>query len=360
MANQALVPDKDWSALCRERLLSGARASRAWQEAGLAGTDEKAGFTDVLTDLLRFRPISWRPVLATMAAVAIIASSSIATVSAARASLPGDVLYPVKIGLEKAQITLTASSKKKAELSMANALTRIKEVKEIIKKDKAAGQATPDSAAHIAEAIKNFNDNISGLQKQLEAVKQTDQPGDALAVSKLVNDKTDDLASNLSEIKEGLDKAVLAAPGAAAPGNLTAAATSTAASLDKAQELTEEANVKSLGVIVSNAVNSGDSALKQEARALLQSNVAQVEKKIDRAAEKIWSTSPAVVKEALGAMQKTPEDAKRTLSEAKKILGEESSADASKLNEALSKVSESKSILKEVDKALRDLNITNK
>lgn len=358
-ADQGLIPDKEWSALCRERLLSGVRASRVWQEAALADTDKKAGLAAVFTDLLRFRPISLRPVFAVVAAVAIVASGSIATVSAARASLPGDVLYPVKIGLEKAQITLTASPQKKAELAMANALTRIKEVKEIIKKDKTSGQSTPDSAARITEAINRFNDNINGLQKQLEEVREADGAGEAAAVSKLVNDKTAALASNLSDIQEGLDRAGAAAQGAAAiaPGNFTAAATTTAASLDKARELTEEANVKSLGVIVSNAVNSGNSALKQEARALLQTNVAQMEKKIDQAAEKISSTSPAVVKEAMGAMQKTPEDAKRTLSEAKKILDRENTADPAQLNEALSKVSESKSILKEVDKTLRDLNV---
>lgn len=344
-----LAPDKDWEAALRTRLLETVRLSQVASKQRGVAREHLLDFGFVLRFWQGSR-VLYRPMVAAVAAFVLVFSGSIAGVAAARGSLPGDTLYPIKIGLEKAQVKLASSPRKKTELEISFAGKRLAEIKQIIAKQP-KGKAT---AARINQAIDVFNENINGVQKRLEEVKKDEkESGAAVGISRLVNDTTSTLQNNLTEIQDKIE----ATPGSTA-GNLTTAATSTPAlsSLDKAQALTEEANVESLDMIVSRAASSGDNALKQEAKALLQTKVEQIEKKIEASRRAVASTTVETLKEAVGEVNKKPAEAKKSIDEARRILeGDNTAADAAKLNEALLKVKESKAIVRDIDKTVKDI-----
>lgn len=131
----------------------------------------------------------FKPVAITTLIVAVVFSGSFATVSAAKDSLPGDALYPVKLSVEKAQIGFALSEEKKANLEMSFASTRLDEVSEIIE------NKDVDSAAKIGTAIENFNKSLDAVEGRLERAETP-------KLSEIINEKTLILAENLKHIKE--------------------------------------------------------------------------------------------------------------------------------------------------------------
>lgn len=353
-----LAPDKDWESTLRMRLLETVRLSKPSNEQRIvSGSDEK--FLD-FGFVLRFwqgSRLLFRPMVAAVAAFVLVFSGSIATASAARASLPGDTLYPVKIGLEKAQIKLASSPRKKAELEIAFAGKRMAEIKQIIAKEGKGAPTTIATVAHINQAINRFNENINGVQKRLEEARlDAGENGNAVGISKLVNNTAGEFENNLTEIKDKIEAAPGSGPATATDVSGVGTSTPALSSLNKAQELLEEASVKSLDMIVSRAASSGDSALKQEAKALLQTKVEQIEKKIEASWRAVASTTADMLKEAVSEVQKKPAQAQKTLEEARKILESKNTVVApSQLNEVLSKVKESKAIVMDIDKTVKDM-----
>lgn len=353
-----LAPDTDWEAALRTRLLETVRLSQAASEQRSVSGEKFLDFGFVLR-FWRVPRMFLRPVIAAVSALVLVFSGSIATVSAAQGSLPGDTLYPVKIGLEKVQIKLASSPRKKAELEIAFAGKRIAEIKQIIAKE---ANGSPTVASRVNEAIGHFNTSINDVQKQLEKARQdAGENGNAVVISKLVNNTTSELQNNLAEIQDTFSTTASSNP--TVVGEESGASTSTPAlsSLNKAQELLEEASVKSLDVLVSKAASSADNSLKQEAKQLLQTKVEQIEKKIEESRQAVASTTIETLKDAVTEVQKKPAEAQKTLDEARKILEAGNAVVApAQLNEVLSKVKESKAIVRDIDKTVKDIQGLNK
>lgn len=322
-------PGADWQIRQKELLLAEIRRSPIWQ----APAALPAAGSFFLPFIYFFKSTT-----AAILVVVVIFSGFITTVSAARASLPGDVFYPIKISLEKAQIGLAFSGEKKAELEMAFAGTRLNEVNELIKRE--AG--SPEGSAHIKEAMAHFNEGMSALQARLKNVKTA-------SLSTLVNDTTLVLEDNLLAIKGKIGET----------------------SLDKALETVDETNTNSLAMIVATAISSPNNDAKQEALAKLQTKVQRIEKKIDKikaavaASEPVAGQEPAilpnndqsalassvssllldkngdqgastsreVLRQIVKGSQNMPNEVKKSLEDAKKILEQK---DPSKLDDVLS------------------------
>lgn len=128
----------------------------------------------------RTRPASRRPrsfmrryavAFASLAVVFAVMMSGVGVAFAAEGSLPGDSLYPVKTGLETAQLALTFSSQGRGDLLRQQADQRLAEIQALI----AAGRqqdigAAASSYAHTLQLLEQTasNENTQGLtQAQL-------------------------------------------------------------------------------------------------------------------------------------------------------------------------------------------------
>jgi hypothetical protein len=100
-----------------------------------------------------------RKMLITFTTIMVILVSvfgSIATVSAAQGSLPGEVLYPVKTWSEDARLALASANEAQLDLNLAFSEERLEEIVAL----RAAGQAIPEGTAqrfeqHLEAALQN-------------------------------------------------------------------------------------------------------------------------------------------------------------------------------------------------------------
>ncbi|MEK7125601.1 MAG: DUF5667 domain-containing protein [Patescibacteria group bacterium] len=117
-----------------------------------------------------------------MVLVVALGGGSLATISRAKASLPGDALYGVKITMEKAQISLAFSQEKQAELEMSFASSRLDEVDKLIVQDGDTGQV----ATNVSQAMAHFNNSLDSVQKKLNIAKSMPDPKDAKSLAVVV------------------------------------------------------------------------------------------------------------------------------------------------------------------------------
>ncbi len=194
----------DWKNKARDKVLAEVRSSSVWKQADVSKAS--SNFGSVFNMVLARHVL--KPVLAIFVIFSLISYTSVATVQAARASLPGDTLYSVKLGIEKAQVGLTFSETKKTELEMSFATTRLEEVNEIINKNDQPEEdqgiiENQELAQDIEQAIQQFNSDLDSVQKRLEKLEHQEDSGeDVLEISKLVNEKTEELEEDLLVIKE--------------------------------------------------------------------------------------------------------------------------------------------------------------
>ena len=173
----AFRANDEWKNKMREEILAEVRSSAVWKRADVGSPGLSFGgiFSTVLAAHLL------KPVLAVFLIFSIVSYASISTVQAARASLPGDTLYSVKLGLEKAQVGLAFSETKKTELEISFATTRLQEVSEILENEE-------NVTANIEIAMKRFNEDVGSVQKRLEKLK--------------IEEKSEEKSVDVEEIKD--------------------------------------------------------------------------------------------------------------------------------------------------------------
>jgi len=216
LSNQVsgFCPESDWKKSSREALLAQIRQTKVWQQP-----EESSFFGSAFSAM--FARHMLKPVLAGFLVFTTIIYSSIFTVQTAKASLPGDMIYPVKLGIENVRVGLVFSESKKAELEVQFAGTRLEEVKEVIGKEVLQGlapeitkQNKKEVQRDIKKAIQEFSENIGSVQKRLEKIEIEQKSSEkVLEISKLVNEKTTELEQDLIKIKEKIiEKPVVSEP----------------------------------------------------------------------------------------------------------------------------------------------------
>lgn len=131
----------------------------------------------------------------------VTVSSWIAGVSASNASLPGQVLYKVKIATENTQLALTSAlsgddkAENTAKLQLQFAQRRSQEVKQLV------AQQTPESTGHVPETIQKLKETIQDAQDNLKEVKK-DTPESILTLAKDVSQQTSAIAQDLKEVTD--------------------------------------------------------------------------------------------------------------------------------------------------------------
>ena len=342
-----------------------------------------------------------KPAMAVFLVFSITAYSSVATAQAAKASLPGDALYPVKLGIEQVQVGLVFSEERKAELEVRFAGTRLEEVKEIIKNQSVIENTvknTEQAQKNIQKAMDNFSDNLGSVKKRLEKIEENNESQEkTLQISKLVNEKTTKLEENLLEMKEKISTAVLADAVitqdiidlkeeakaqeainnetqeddqnqeisiitenlATTTGNIITA-TSTAEvqeptsseklikTLNVALEKVDETNTKSLEVFVGKAAISDNQDIKKEAVEKIQEKVQKIEEKMVKSdLITATTTSESFNKEQIQEVDEKPKQAKEVIQEVKNMLDKQNIDQLNQLNQAIEKVKQVKEIVKD-------------
>lgn len=102
--------------------------------------------------------------------VVLIPGGGFTTVKAALGSLPGDLLYPVKITTEKIQVALVSDGDAKTELRVEFAERRLQEAEDIINNEE-----NGEKEEKVAIAVEKFKEEIENITEDLEGLEDESQ-----------------------------------------------------------------------------------------------------------------------------------------------------------------------------------------
>lgn len=195
-----IKPRSEWIIQNREILLTQIRSQSKSER------DIKKSFDYYVEFLRLFFPSRWvlRPVGIFILIATVVLGSNLATVRAAQ-SLPGDLLYPLKLASEMAQMTFTLSEEKKVELEIEFTGRRLDELKKIQEK---VDEPDFERKEKIQEAVKKVKENVERVENRLKSIEEEREPRTVVEVAKSVNDKTEEYKYELERLIEELRKDV--------------------------------------------------------------------------------------------------------------------------------------------------------
>lgn len=154
----------------------------------------------VETYLWQFTHTMLKPVAAALAVFVFAVAGSISVVGAAGHALPGDQLYSVKLGIEKAQLALAIDADARAQLRVEFASHRLEEMVMVAATSKNTGSGNVQLAAN------RFKTEVTNIQQELTA-EGTSQSQTAFAKS--VGRKVDVYSSTVASTGSDLPEEVL-------------------------------------------------------------------------------------------------------------------------------------------------------
>jgi len=135
-----------------------------------------------------------RPLMVSVFALSLMFGGWIASVNASIDSLPGDVLYSVKLATEKMQIQF-ASSQQRAKLHTEFATRRLQEVTDLSVSDR------PDKEEQVTATVQKFQEELQQARTELATARQ-DKSTDVVAIASAIDIKNDQLKSLLDQTSE--------------------------------------------------------------------------------------------------------------------------------------------------------------
>jgi hypothetical protein len=183
---RGIKPDATWVKATRERLLMQVSNSMPTREAAEKNRRVLARAYPNFFAMMR------GPVLATLSIIGIIFGGSFASVRAAENSLPGDMLYTVKLVTEQTRLALEKSKTEKVKLKVEFTRRRAEELKTVSQNDDS------DKSKRVSIAADLLKQDFNTLKEQLADAKQT--VGDS--------DSSEDIR-NVIEIVKAVDKNVV-------------------------------------------------------------------------------------------------------------------------------------------------------
>jgi len=182
-----IEPNPDWLESQRRNLLlhikSDNEAQRAWSLSEffvprLAGAVSKLALKPVMVSLIIF---------------CLIFGGGFLSVLAAKNSLPGDLLYPIKIAVENARIKVS-SSKSQINLQAEFVGNRAEELSQIIEKP---GDIV-EKKEKVAEAADKLQEQIVGAKNHLDKISQS-KPEKMIEVAEVLVKAKEKLIEDLGE-----------------------------------------------------------------------------------------------------------------------------------------------------------------
>ncbi len=185
-------PQDFWVASNKELLMSQIQPRTSYNQAVTDKPSEATYYVEFFN--LFFKQKILKPALATFMIVAVMLSYT-ATVSVANASLPGDMLYPVKTASEKVQLALTYDEEKKVELQMDFVGRRVDELQQIVKQE----DNTQVKKDKVVQTVQKISQDIKEVNNKLKTIHLADAKLLA-AVAKDVDEKASQIKQEISKV----------------------------------------------------------------------------------------------------------------------------------------------------------------
>ena len=139
-----------------------------------------------------------RPVGVTMASLVLVFSGWVTTVDASKDSVPGDMLYPVKLAAERIQLTI-APNEKKTRLRVAFAGRRLREATTLSTDDNAQNNA------QVRETVAEFKREMESVSDDLKELEKSN-PEEAAQIAAEIDEKTQEYQEIIDESSEDSDE----------------------------------------------------------------------------------------------------------------------------------------------------------
>ena len=294
---------------------------------------------------------------------------------AAQASVPGEVLWPIKRSIEKAELTVTLSPVRETEVHIKHVNKRLAEIDKIVKdlnKTDQPGQTVKSEKA-IKKAVGHLEQDVTAVDTSLKIVKEEKKPVEAVSLAKKVKDATKETKNKVSSLEEAnKSKNAVFKEALNDVKKFNEEAKESAVNLAvEVHEEVESAMKKSVidQEISTNSTTPQTYIEERDAQTIknlvteiiaseiddLSSEIKNTKEKVDVAGEEQENNTDASVGQQedltnINSIKSKPGAAEVVLDEAKVLLGEGA------LKDALNKVSESKEINSEAETVLEQIS----
>lgn len=275
---QGIGVSPEWKASQRDLLLSQIRGQMPEGYSSGQKAKNNAAFS---WEVFRFvtPAFVFRPVGAIAIALLLVVGGSAASVSAGK-SLPGDMLYPVKIATERAQLTFTRSSETKAHLQIEFAQRRIEELQKIAIDPQRADR-------QIEKTVLRAQRSFENAQEALAVLGENDIGQEEMVlIAKVIEEKSDELGDAVVSLQEGMEDS-----------------SQVAALLDQI----EETSVAALSTMVEGQDEKADGELSGSIAVLVGERMAALGEKVSKLEEVVLSHSAVQEPEAAALAQEAEE-----------------------------------------------------
>ncbi len=175
------------------------RMDGVWQKvAAQIGIDPNLE-PKVLTARDYFNYLSWKlsrvwlqPMTVALGAFALVFGGWVTTVNASFDSVPGDVLYPVKLATERVQVSLATSGERRAKLHAEFAGRRLDELNSI------TSSSGANKDVRVKAAVDGFKQEIASVNDELMTIQGND-PSQAATLAMIVDQKTDEYEAAIAQ-----------------------------------------------------------------------------------------------------------------------------------------------------------------
>ena len=145
-----------------------------------------------------------RPVSVTASAFVLVFGGWVATVNASFGSVPGDLLYPVKLTTERVQLVIASSSDQRARLHAEFASRRLDEVMDISSSNREGKEI------RVREAVDAFKSEVTSVADELKNVSSAEDAAAVTELAQAVDRKVEEysavLGQNINDLGENQEK----------------------------------------------------------------------------------------------------------------------------------------------------------
>lgn len=339
-------PKEEWKAANREQLLTQINAQQDFSNA-----DKKFG----VKNLDVFLPTNWGRVIlkpkpiGVLLVILLVLSGGYFSVNASYGSVPGDVLYTIKITSEKIKLTFTTDDRHETELHIEFAQKRLEELEKITQNQE---PETEKKNKNAKKAITAFKKEMDKVNENLEKVKVKQPAEETVQVAKLVTEKTDEFTEKLKdmdpEIKQDIKEAIVASEETSDKAIDVIIEKHESGEVDAQDEVKE--TIENKLNKTKEKINELENQIKEDENTAENQELQETENQEviqDNSEEETTETNDQEAEQQTSEQDQEvkvePEDAKKNLEEAEELLENGS------LSDAFEKVKQSKQIVKQVE-----------
>lgn len=257
------IPRQAWVSDARKIILEKAEQdAKAFQVSGRENVKQ----VRLVFDLGREWHRVLRPAVATFMIAALVFGGWITSVSASYNSLPGDMLYRLKLVTEQTQVAFSSGSENRVQLRVEFAGRRLDEVTKLI------DSTRPEKEKQVGEAVDHFKKEIQTVNKGMDDIndkksKTSKDSERAVEMAKMVDMKATEYQDTLSRTVEKMPV--------------------TQKAVNEAKEAVTDVEVKAVKVLVENHLSGETPVDEQEVFDKIESKLNKVQQEIADSEDKL-------------------------------------------------------------------------